>query len=376
MLGLELVVVLGVVVLGCTVVARRYRAAPPLLLLGCGLLLGFVPALRGVHLPPEAVLLIFLPALLFWESLTTSLREIRANLRGIVLLSTGLVVATAAAVAAMAHAVGVPWGPAWVLGAALAPTDATTVGALAQMLPARTVTTLRAESLLNDGTALVIYGLAVGATTGEEALGTWHVSGLLVLSYVGGVAAGLVTAWVADQVRRRLDDPLQENVATVLTPFAAFLLAEVLDVSGVLAVVICGLILSQTGPRIGRAASRQQMTGFWTLSTFLLNGALFVLVGLQAQSAIRDLTSVAITRALVMVALLSAVVIGGGSRGCSPFPTWSRSSTGAPNSGNATSERGYGSSAAAPASGARCRSQRRSRCRARSTRARRSPIAT
>jgi monovalent cation/hydrogen antiporter len=114
MLGLELIVVLGAALLTCRVGAVRIGVAPPVLLLACGVLAGFVPALRSVQLPPETVLLIFLPALLYWESLTTSLREIRANLRAILLLSTGLVLATAA-VAAAAHALGMPWGPAWVL---------------------------------------------------------------------------------------------------------------------------------------------------------------------------------------------------------------------------------------------------------------------
>src|SRR3954462_3905812 len=187
MLGLEAVVVLGAALLAGSVLARRARIAPPVLLLACGLLLGFVPALREVHLPPEAMLLIFLPALLYWESLTTSLREIRSNLRVIVLASTLLVIATAAAVAAVGHALGLEWGPAWVLGAALAPTDATAVGVLARALPRRTLTTLRAESLINDGTALVVYGLAVGVTVGEDSLGALHVSGLFLLSYGGGL---------------------------------------------------------------------------------------------------------------------------------------------------------------------------------------------
>lgn len=310
MLSLELIVTLGAVILACSVLARRYRVAPPVLLLACGVLFGFVPALREAHLPPETVLLIFLPALLYWESLTTSLREIRNNLRAIVLLSTALVVATAAAVAATAHALGLPWGAAWVLGAALAPTDATAVAALTRALPRRTVTTLRAESLVNDGTALVVYSLAVGVTTGEDHLGGLHVSGLLLLSYGGGAVAGGVTAWVAGQVRRRLHDALQENVATLLTPFTAFLLAEAIHASGVLAVVVCGLIMSQTGPRIGRADTRQQTTAFWTLATYLLNGALFVLVGLEAQSAVRNLSSVALSRGLALLAVISAVVIG------------------------------------------------------------------
>ena len=309
LLGLELVVVLGAVLLACGALASRLRIAPPVLLLISGAVLGFVPALREAHLPPEVMLLLFLPALLFWESLTTSLREIRSNLRPIVLLSTVLVVVTAGAVAAVAHALGMPWGPAWVLGAAVAPTDATAVGVLARALPRRMVTMLRAESLVNDGTALVVYGLAVGITVGEQELTLPHVSWLFLLSYGGGILAGLASAWLAVQVRRRLDDPLQENVAVLVTPFLAFLLAEVVHASGVLAVVVCGLIMSQIAPREGRADTRQQTTAFWSLSTYVLNGVLFVLVGLEVQAATRNLTSVDLVRGLITVAAVSAVVI-------------------------------------------------------------------
>lgn len=310
LLALELVVVLGVAVLLGSVLGRRLRIAPPVVLLVGGVLLGFVPRLREVHLPPEAVLLVFLPALLFWESLTTSLREIRANLRGIVLMSTGLVIATAAGVAVAAHALGLPWGPAWVLGAALAPTDATAVGVLARALPRRNVTLLRAESLVNDGTALVVYGLAVGVTVGDDHLSVPRVSGLFLLSYGGGALLGVLTAWLAVQVRRRVEDPLQENVAVLLTPFTAYLLAELIGASGVLAVVVCGLLMSQIGPRVGRADTRQQTTAFWSLSTHLLNGALFVLVGLELQSAVRGLTSVDVLRGLGAVAVVSVVLVG------------------------------------------------------------------
>jgi CPA1 family monovalent cation:H+ antiporter len=303
-------VVLGVAVLACTVAARRLGIAPPVLLLACGALLGFVPALRAVSLPPQAVLLLFLPALLYWESLTTSLREIRSNLRIIVLMSTVLVIATATAVAAVAHALGLPWGPAWVLGAAVAPTDATAVAVLARALPRRTVTLLRAESLVNDGTALVIYGLAVGITVGQEHLDAAHVSWLFLLAYAGGAASGLLTAWLVLLVRRHLDDPLLENVVSVLTPFAAFLFAELIHGSGVLAVVVCGLALSRAAPLVVRADARQQAFAFWGLSTFVLNAALFVLVGLQLQASVRGLATVAVGQAIAAVAVISAVVIG------------------------------------------------------------------
>lgn len=125
---------------------------------------------------------------------------------------------------------------------------------------------LRAESLVNDGTALVIYGLAVGITVGEEHLSVPHVGGLLLLAYGGGALGGIVVAWLGVQVRRRLDDPLQESVTVLLLPFTAYLLAEAVHASGVLAVVICGLIMSQAGPRIGRAAARVQIQPFFTLA--------------------------------------------------------------------------------------------------------------
>ena len=301
--------ILGVAILVCSAFARHYRIAPPVILLACGALLGFVPALRQVQLPPEVVLLLFLPALLYWESLTTSLREIRSNLRVIVLISTVLVIATAWAVAAVGHALGLGWGPAWVLGAAVAPTDATAVGVLARALPRRSLTLLRAESLVNDGTALVIYALAIGLTRGQEHLAPLHVLGLLVLAYGGGAVAGVVTAFLAIQVRERLADPLLANVAIVVTPFVAFLLAEAVHASGVLAVVVCGLIMSQAGPRVSRAETRQQTNGFWTLASFLLNGALFVLVGLELQPAIRNLSSSALARGLVAVAAVAGAVI-------------------------------------------------------------------
>src|SRR3954466_10942463 len=231
--GLELIVALGLTVLISELVAPRLRLPAPVVQLVSGVLLGFVPAFRSVQLPPEAVLFIFLPMLLFWESLTTSLREIRRNLRGIVLLSTLLVMVTAVAVAYTGHLFGLPWAAAWVLGAALAPTDATAVGVLARAMPRRYVTILRAESLVNDGTALVIYGVAVSATVHASHPSNLHIAGLFALSYALGVAVALI-GW---QARTRINDPLLENIVILLMPFAAYLLAELAHASGVLAVV-------------------------------------------------------------------------------------------------------------------------------------------
>jgi CPA1 family monovalent cation:H+ antiporter len=309
MVGLEIVVILGLVIVACGLLSRRSGIAQPVLLLLAGILLGFLPALRELHLPPEIMLLVFLPALLYWESLTTSLREIRANLRGIVLTGTLLVVVTAGAVAAASHALGLAWGPAWVLGAAVAPTDATAVGALARILPRHSVTILRAESLVNDGTALVLYGLAVGTTVGQETLTAARLTWLFVLAYAGGIMVGALVAWAGALLRGRIEDPMLNSTVMLVIPFTAFLLAELIQSSGVLAVVVCGLAMSQIGPRIGAANVRRQNIAFWTLATFLLNAALFVLIGIEAQSAVTNLVSADLVTAVVGVAVVCAVLV-------------------------------------------------------------------
>ena len=309
MLGLELVVVLGVTILRCDVAAERLRVAPPILLLACGALLGFVPDLRAVQLPPEVVLLLFLPALLYWESITISLQQIRRNLRGIVLMGTLLIIVTAGAVAVAVHAFGLSWPVAWVLGAAVAPTDATAVGEFAKSLPLRNVTVLRAESLVNDGTALVVYGVAVGVTTGAEHLTLPHVTWLFLLAYGGGALSGALVAYVVAPLRKRLEDRLLNNVAVLVTPFAASLLAESIHASGVLAVVACGLIMGQLGPRVGHPDARQQTEAFWSLSTFVLNAALFVLVGLDTQSAARGLSGSGLAKASIMVGVVAVTLV-------------------------------------------------------------------
>ncbi|MFJ7072230.1 Na+/H+ antiporter [Streptomyces sp. NPDC098781] len=312
MAGLEFVVVLGVALLVCGVLAHRLKVAPPVLQSAAGVLLGFVPWLRETELPPDVLLLVFLPLLLYWESVTTSLRAIRRDLRGIVLTGTVLVAVTAWAVAVVAHAFGMPWGPAWVLGAAVAPTDATAVGVASRLLPRRNVTLLRAESLINDGTALVVYSLAVGVTVGAEHLSVPHVGGLLLLSYGGGIAAGVATAWLGFRLRRRilpLGDTFLSNLAIILIPFTAYLLAELVEASGVLAVVVSGLIMSQVAPHLGRADARIQTEAFWSLAMYLLNGFLFVLVGLEAQAAVRDLSGTDLTDALLAVAAVALTLV-------------------------------------------------------------------
>jgi len=311
--GLEVTVLLGITVLVGAILAPRFRVAMPLLLLIAGLALGFIPEVREIVLPPETVLLLFLPVLLFWESMTTSLRSIRRDFRGIFLMSTGLVVASAFAVAGVAAALGLPWDAALILGAAVAPTDATAVAALGRLLPRRNFMNLKAESLTNDGTALVIYGVAVGIALGGQYTAL-DIAGLVVMSYVGGAAAGVTVAGLAYLVMRRLRNTLHLNIALLLIPFTAFLIAELIHASGVLAVVVAGLIVAYITPRISTAASRRQAAWTWPLGSFLLNGSLFVLIGFEVQAVAHEIPGreigwlILVTAAVWLVLLVARFV--------------------------------------------------------------------
>ncbi|AUG30521.1 Na+/H+ antiporter [Microbacterium hominis] len=287
--GLEVTVLLGLAVLAGTILAPRLRVATPLVLLVIGLLLGFVPALRQIELPPETVLLLFLPVMLFWESLTTSLRGVRRSLRYIIPMSTLLVVASAFAVAWVATMFGLPWPAAMILGAAVAPPDATAVAALGRLLPQRTFMKLKAESLTNDGTALVLYAIAISVALGDTVTG-WSITATVLMSYLGGAAAGIAVAALAYVSLRRMRNALSINVTLLLVPFTAFLLAELVNASGVLAVVFAGLIIAWASPRITTAASRRTATAAWPFGVYLLNGALFVLIGLEVQLVLHEIS--------------------------------------------------------------------------------------
>lgn len=280
--GLEITVLLGLTILVGTMLAPRVRLALPLVLVIFGLLLGFVPALRDVQLPPETVLLLFLPVMLFWESLTTSLRSIRRDFRYILPMSTLLVVASAFAVAAVAALFGLPWEIALILGAAVAPPDATAVAALGRLLPRRAFMKLKAESLTNDGTALVLYAIAVSLAVGGQVT-PLMITGTVIVSYLGGIAVGVVVAVAAWLLLRRVHTTITINVTMLLVPFTAFMIAELIHASGVLSVVVAGLIAAYLSSQVTTAASRRQAESVWPFGVFLLNGALFVLIGLEVQ---------------------------------------------------------------------------------------------
>src|ERR1700734_3535180 len=231
--GLVVIVALFATVIVGTVVGRRYRVGPPVLLILLGALLGLIPWFSSVRLDGEIVLLLFLPAILYWEGLNTSFREIRKNLRVIAFLSVGLVIASAIAVTWTARALGMESHAASVLGAVLSPTDAAAVAGLAKQLPRRALTVLRGESIINDGTALVLFGVAVSVAMGGAPVGPLDLTVRFVVSYLGGIAAGLLIGGVVTLTRTRLDAPQEEAALSLLTPFAAFLLANSVGCSGV-----------------------------------------------------------------------------------------------------------------------------------------------
>jgi Na+/H+ antiporter len=269
---------------GMLVLASRTRVPYQLMLVLGGLLLALVPGAPTVEMPPEIVLVAFLPPLLYVGAYYTSLRDLRANLRPIGLLSIGLVLATTIVVAVIAHAAihGLAWPSAFILGAVVSPTDAVAITSLAQRfgLPRRIVVVLEGESLFNDATALVAYRVALGAAvTGTFSLVDASLHFLVIA--VGGVAVGLAVAYPLRLLRRTLDDPPIEVAISLATGYLVFLPAELLHVSGVLGVVTAGVYLGWHAPELTSPTTRLLGSGTWETVSLALNAALFTLVGLQ-----------------------------------------------------------------------------------------------
>ncbi|OSC23250.1 Na+/H+ antiporter [Mycobacterium vulneris] len=311
MFGLELIVALVSTVIVGTVIGRRYRVGPPVLLIFLGVLLGLIPQFAHIRVNGEIVLLLFLPAILYWEGLNTSFREIRANARIIVFLSVVLVIATAVAVSWTARALGMNPHAAGVLGAVLSPTDAAAVAGLAKKLPRRSLTVLKAESLINDGTALVLFAVSVNVAIGGSAITPPEVTARFIGSYLGGIAAGLLVGGAVTLLRKRIDAPQEEGALSLVTPFAAFLLAQSMGCSGVVAVMVSALVLAYASPLVIRARSRLQSFAFWDIATFLLNGSLWVFVGVQIPGALRGIAGVdgGVRHALFVALVITGVVI-------------------------------------------------------------------
>ena len=250
----------GVVALGLlAAVAAMLAVAPalripyPILLVLGGLAIGVIPGMPNVELQPELIFFGVLPPLLYSAAFFTSLRDLRANVRPIGLLAVGLVAMTTVGVAVVAHAFvdGLTWPSAFVLGAIVSPTDPIAATAIARRLgvPRKLVTIVEGESLVNDGSGLVLYRVAVAAVV-TGSFSALYTGGLFVVSALGGVAVGLAVGWVVRQVRRRLDNPPAEITISLLTGYFAFIPAELLGVSAVLAAVTAGIYLGWHTPEL------------------------------------------------------------------------------------------------------------------------------
>lgn len=305
-----LLLIVGVA--GVAGLARRYNWSAPVLLVVAGLVVSAVPGVPDYRLDPELVLVFFLPPLVYSAALNSSLTAVRANARPIGLLSVGLVAFTTAAVAVVARTVvpGLTWSAAIALGAILGPTDAVAATAIARRvgLPARIVTVLEGESLLNDATALVTLRVAVAAAV-SGSVSLTDIGRRIVLAVVGGTAVGLGAAYVIAFLRRRTDDPLIENTLSLLTPFFAYLPAEALGASGVLAVVVTGLRLSHDAPILLSPAARLQEHAIWSLIDFLLEGVVFALIGLQLPMIVSNLTGHSVASLVGAAAAVTAAVV-------------------------------------------------------------------
>ncbi len=300
----------GVVVLG-SVLARRLRMPVPVLLVLLGLLYALLPG-RNVELDPQLVLAVVIPPLLYSAAIEASLVDIKANLRPVASLSVGLVLATAFAVGGVLNLVvpGLPFAAALALGAAVAPPDPVAALGVARQagLPPRLVTLVEGEGLLNDATALVAYKVAVAAATGAG-FSMLHASGQFALAALGGVAVGLAIAWLTRPLYRRLDDSLLETAMSLATPFAAYLAAEKVHASGVLAVVVAGLWISHSSPSIISAATRLQALAVWRLVALLLEGLVFLLIGQQVPVVLGGLDDIAPARTVLACGLTLAAVL-------------------------------------------------------------------
>jgi Na+/H+ antiporter len=310
MSAIELALFLITVVILLTAVSRRLGLSSPIVMVIGGLLLSFVPTVPEVDLPPELVFLGFLPPLLFAGGYFTSTREFKENLRAIVLLAFGLVLFTATAVAVVAHAF-VPelgWAGAFALGAIVAPPDAVAATAIFQRLgvPRRVVTILEGESLVNDATALVVYRFAVAAAA-AGAFSLLEASMSFVVVLVGGIAVGLVVGYILDRVVAKVTDTAVAVAITLVAPYAAYLPAEALHVSGVLAAVVAGF-WARHALRHASSDTRIVGTAAWQIWLFLLNGFVFFLLGLQLRTVLREAQPTAET-AVATAAIVATVVL-------------------------------------------------------------------
>jgi CPA1 family monovalent cation:H+ antiporter len=314
--SVEIVVLLVVVATTVAAFAHRLRVPAPSLLVLAGLLVALIPGVPPVRIAPNVVSLVVLPPLLYAAGQDLSWRELRPVWRPVTILALGLVVASAAAVGAVAVAVTpLSTSMAFVLGAVLASTDPVAVTALGRRLalPARVHSLIQAESLFNDATSLVLFRVAVGVAVAGGTVPWGRAAGDFVLVGGGGALAGAAVAGGVALIRARTEDPVVETVIALVTPYAGYLVAEQLHVSGITAVVVASVILAGQATRLSNAQIRLQLHAVYGTVTFLLESVVFGLIGLALPTLIRQvggqvpgwvLPALAITATLLAVRAL------------------------------------------------------------------------
>src|SRR3954469_11408281 len=306
-----LIVGLLLAVAGLSALAHRLGVPYPIVLVMGGALFGFVPGVPEVHLDPDVVLLVFLPPLLYTAASFANVTDIRATVRVITLNSVGLVLLTMVGVAVVAHELidGLPWAAAFALGAIVSPTDPLAGGLIMrrQGVPRRIVSSIEGEGLFNDATALVAFKVAVAAAVS----GTFSLADATLSFFAGaagGIAIGLAVGWIIALLRQHTADTQVSITISLLTGYAAFVPANAVGASGVLAAVTAGLFIGFRSTRILSPRTRLQSGQVWEVLDFLINAALFVLIGLQLRIVVQGLDESAAT--LLGYALaVSAVVI-------------------------------------------------------------------
>jgi CPA1 family monovalent cation:H+ antiporter len=299
-------ILIGLVGIGLlALLARKIRVPYPILLTIGGVVLALIPGLPSIKLDPQLVFNLFLPPLIYPAAVYTSWRDFRANLRPILLLAIGLVLLTVVAIAYLFHFLaGLPLAVGFVFGAIVSPPDAVAALAITHNLrvPRKIIVILEGESLVNDATSFISFRFAVAAVmTGTFSLS--HAGVQFITVAAGGICVGLATGWLATQVQKRLDDPPVQTMFSLLTPYVAYFAGEQLHVSGILAVVIAGMFYGWQAPRILRGRMRLQALPVWEMVTFILNGVLFMLIGLELPQVMHALPPISPTR-LVNLALL------------------------------------------------------------------------
>ena len=308
--------IVGLVILAATVagLAERFGRSAPLLLVIVGVLVSFVPGVKPLRLDPEVVLFGFLPPLLYAAAIRTSLVDFRANRRAILLLSVGCVIFSTGVVGVVAWWAipSLSWAAAFAIGAVVAPPDAVAATAVGRRvgMPRRMVTILEGESLVNDATALVALNTAIGAISSN--LSVPRVGLDFVVAAGGGIVIGLAVAAVLGYVRKHIDDPVLDTTLSFVAPFAAFIPAEEIHASGVLAVVVTGLVLGHQSPVLQSASSRIAENTNWRTIGFLLENVVFALIGLQLRGIVDDVRALPVSLAHSLVsclAILAAAVL-------------------------------------------------------------------